>query len=267
MSAAPRRPGDFSPGGYRALLRRALDAGYRVTCFRDFAPPDGGAPVLLLRHDLDHSLCSAAVLAGIEAELGVRATYFVQVACPFYNLLSDESRGLVRHIVDLGHEIGLHYDGGRYTRPGGGEEVRRDLELLGHLAGAAVISASQHIPIDSPGLDLRGVVPHEAYAPRFTQAPMTYVSDSLMAWRQWHPLDLVEDGRSLQLLTHPVQWAQPVRDMDHALRLACEAECAALRAAYGKVREHYARLLRDRPRLDAAFHARRAAGGAARDPS
>lgn len=267
MSGAPRRPGDFSPDGYRALVRRALDAGYRVTCFRDFTPPDGAAPVLLLRHDLDHSLRAAAVLAGIEAELGVRATYFVQVASPFYNLLSGESRGLVRRIVELGHEVGLHYDAGRYTGPGAGEEVRRDLELLGHLAGAAVVSASQHIPIDSPALDLRRVVPHEAYDPRFTQAPMTYVSDSLMAWRRWHPLELVERRRSLQLLTHPVTWAQPVRDMGHALRLACEAECAALRGAYAEVEERYAALLRDRPRLDAAFHARRAPAAAVRaDP-
>lgn len=258
MSGAPRRPGDFSPAGYRALLRRALELGYRVTCFRDWAPPDGTAPVLLLRHDLDHSLRAAAVLAEMEAEMGVRATYFVQVACPFYNLLSPESRGLLRRIVQLGHEVGLHYDGARYAGPHGRDEARRDLELLAGLTGAPVLAASQHIPIDSPGADLSALVRHEAYAPPFVQPPMTYVSDSLMAWRQWHPLELLEQRRSLQLLTHPMKWAHPVGSMDEALRVACEAECRVLRDAYAQVAERYAGLLADRERLDAAFRARRA---------
>lgn len=260
MSAA-RRPDDFTSGGYASLLRRALALGYRVTCFRDWTPPADERPVLLLRHDLDHSLRAAAALAEIEAELGVRATYFVQVACPFYNLLSPESRGLLRRIAALGHEIGLHYDGGRYTGPDGRGEIRRDLDLLAGLAGAPVVSASQHIPIDSPGADLSGLVTHEAYAPTFVQAPMTYVSDSLMAWRQWHPRDLLEERRSLQLLTHPMKWAQPVVDMDDALRVACEAECGAVRAAYAEAGARYAGLLRDRAELDAAYQARRAAAG------
>lgn len=99
---------------------------------------------------------------------------------------------------------------------------------------------------------------HEAYAPAFTRPPMTCVSDSLMAWRQWHPLDLLERRRSLQLLIHPMKWARPVESMDRALRVACEDECRAIRDAYAEVAERYAGLLAGRERLDAAFRARRA---------
>jgi hypothetical protein len=260
--SAARRPDDFTPGGYRELLERALAAGYRVACFRDFAPPGDGPPVLLLRHDLDHSLRAALVLARIEAELGVRATYFVQVACPFYNLLAPEGRAFVRELADLGHEVGLHYDGGRYAGPEGVDEARADRDLVARLAGAPVVSASRHIPIDSLDFDVSALVRNEAYAPRFTAPPMTYVSDSLLVWRQWHPLELVERGRSLQLLTHPFKWAQATRDVEHAMRRAFHEECRALRRAYREASARYARLLRDRERLDAAFAASRAPAAA-----
>ncbi len=229
--------------------------GYHITCFRDF-PETVAGPLLLLRHDLDHSIRSAAVIAEIEAELRITATYFVQVACDFYNLLSTESRLLLARIAALGHEVGLHYDARRYLGEGGAVRLRLELALLEELTGQPVRSASQHIPIASPALDIRDFVAHDAYEPRFTAAPMTYISDSLMAWRQATPHELLDQGRSFQLLTHPMKWARPVTSMTEALQLAEEEEVAALRARYGEVGEQYRQLLQDRARLDSAFAAR-----------
>ncbi|HEV3193143.1 MAG TPA: hypothetical protein VGY54_21695, partial [Polyangiaceae bacterium] len=141
-----RDPRYFSPGGYRRLIQRALRLGYRISGFRNFRAL-GRRPVLLLRHDLDHSIRAAAIIAEIEAELGVSSTYFVQVACPFYNLLSNESRKLIEHIVQLGHEIGLHYEAPRYEGPGGEYKLGGDLRLLRDLSGQRVSSASQHVPV------------------------------------------------------------------------------------------------------------------------
>lgn len=246
----------FTLESYRGILTRAQRLGYRIVPFCDFTSPTPEAPVLLLRHDLDHSIRSAATLAEVEASVGVRSTYFVQVACDFYNLLSSESRALLGRIQDLGHEIGLHYDSTRY-QDGGAEVARRDLALLENLTHHPIRSASQHIPIDSPRFNILDVVEREAYEPRFTQGDMTYISDSLMAWRQARPHDLLDARRSFQLLTHPMKWVADFRDMDQALAGSLEEETQWLRQRYNAISATYATLLSERAERDARFRAMR----------
>src|SRR5262245_48037883 len=135
----------FTPDGYRGILKRALDLGYRVVPFRSFEPPTD-RPVLLLRHDLDRPLRSVSTIGEIEAGLGIQSTYFVQTACEFYNLLSEENRRLLRDLGALGHEIGLHYEARRYLGADGERSLLSDLRLIEDLSGQKVRSASQHIP-------------------------------------------------------------------------------------------------------------------------
>mgnify|MGYP003693838527 CR=1 FL=1 len=242
----------FSPAGFKAMLTRALALGYRIVPFRDFEPPDT-SPVLLLRHDLDGPLCGARLIAEVEAEVGVRATYFVQTASDFYNLLAPKSRALLRHLVALGHEVGLHYEASRYVGAHGDVSLLSDLRLLEDLTGQPVRSASQHIPIDGDAVALDRYLPHDAYAPRFTEPPMTYISDSLMAWRQATPHDLIDRGASFQLLTHPETWAGNYRDMAEALAGMMNEEIEAIRARYRDVAAYYAALIETRAERDKLF--------------
>lgn len=241
----------FSLDGFSVILTRALALDYRVVPFRDFEPP-GEHPVLLLRHDLDGPLRGAHAMAELEAAAGVAATYFVQTACDFYNLLSTANRALLRRLVVLGHEVGLHYDAKRYI--GGGESALvSDLRLLEDLCGQPVRSASQHIPVDGEAIALDRHVEHEAYAPRFTQPPMTYISDSLMAWRQATPHDLLDRRASFQLLTHPETWVGGYHDMAEALDGMMDEEIALVRARYRDVSSHYAELIASRAERDRRF--------------
>ena len=242
----------FSLGGFRAIVRRALALGYRIGPFRDFAPP-GERPVLLMRHDLDGPLSGAAAIAEIEAELGVRATFFVQTAGDCYNLLSSANRALLRRIAAIGHEIGLHYESKRYADDAGA--IASDLRLLEDLSGQTVCSASRHLPIDSEAVSLDRYIRNEAYEPRFTQDPMTYISDSLMAWRQATPHDLLDRRASFQLLIHPETWTGGYCDMEDALRGMMEEEIAAIRARYLGLSRYYAELIEQRGERDRAFRA------------
>jgi hypothetical protein len=247
----------FTPSGYRAILTRALELAYRVVPFREFEGP-GERPVLLLRHDLDHMLAPALVTAETEAALGIRASYFLQTACGFYNLLSRESRQLIQRLVEMGHEIGLHYEADRYAGEGGEPRLRSDLRLLEDLAAQPIVSAAQHLPtLDAP-VRLAGFVQNEAYESRFIDPPMAYVSDSLMAWRGATPLDLIERRASFQLLTHPDTWTGGCADMREALLGMRQREIAALGARYDALIESYARLLEQRDARDAAFRRRTA---------
>jgi len=242
----------FSLAGFRAILSRALALDYRFPLFREFAPPDKH-PVLLLRHDLDGPLNGAAAMSELEAKLGVRATYFVQTASDFYNLLSTTNRSLLRRLVDLGHEVGLHYEARRYLGVEGNTALQNDLRLLQDLTGQAVQSASQHIPIDGDPVSLEPYVAHEAYAPRFTRAPMTYISDSLMAWREATPHDLLDRGASFQLLVHPETWVGGYRDMGDALAGMMREEIDAIGKRYEDVASQYAELIDTRAERDRRF--------------
>jgi hypothetical protein len=242
----------FSLEGFGAILSRALALGYRIVPFREFELPDK-LPVLLLRHDLDGPLKGAQAIAELEAGVGVRATFFVQTAGDFYNLLSMTNRSLLRRLVDLGHEVGLHYEAKRYVGGDGRTSLRSDLRLLEDLTGQPVRSASQHIPVDGDAVALDRYVENEAYAPRFTQPPMTYISDSLMAWRQATPHDLLDRGASFQLLTHPETWVGAYRDMAEALAGMMSEEIDTIRTRYRDVASCYADLIEKRAERDRHF--------------
>jgi len=248
-------PRYFTLEGYRAILSRALELKYRVSSFRDFQSPSN-MPVLLLRHDLDRPLEGTELFGRLEAELGATSTYFVQTACDFYNLLSKDSRKLIRELADLGHEIGLHYDAERYLGEDGRRTLVADLRLIEDLSGQTVISASQHIPIDGAQISLDEYLENEAYEPRFTQGAMTYISDSLMVWRQATPHELLEAGASFQFLTHPDVWLGDYRNMGEAMKAMMEHECEAIRARYAETTAYYAKLLSERDERDKQFQQR-----------
>lgn len=248
-------PRYFSLDGFRNILSRANATGYRIVPFRAFEPP-GDRPVLLLRHDLDGPLGGAEAFAELEAEAGVSATYFVQTAGDFYNLLSAAGRTLLRRLTELGHEVGLHYEAKRYLADGDAA-LAGDLRLLEDLSGQPVQSASQHVPIDDDAIAIERYVANDAYAPRFTQPPMHYISDSLMAWREATPHDLIDREVPFQLLTHPETWIGGYRDMEEALRGMMHEEIEAVRRRYRDVRSHYERLIAARAERDRQFRERR----------
>jgi len=196
-------------------------------------------------------------MADCEKELGICSTYFVQVTCPFYNLLSHESRQTIKTLVKLGHEVGLHYETGRYLSPRGRQHLETDIHLLEDLTDQPVVSASQHIPTEGATVDLKPFILHEAYEPQFCDEPMTYISDSLMAWRQATPHDLVTQGRSFQLLTHPMKWCRSFNSLQEALDYAYLEEKNALCVNYAEITAKYEQLLRNRKLLDAQFRQQR----------
>lgn len=134
--------------------------------------------------------------------------------------------------------------------------MRLDVAILEDLAAQPIVSASQHLPSDTDGFDVLRVVRNEAYEERFTAGRMSYVSDSLMAWRQATPHDLLDRRASFLLLTHPMKWGASVAGLSEALQRALREECDALRESYVEVESYYADLLRRREQLDAAFRDR-----------
>lgn len=100
---------DFTLKTYRSLLLTLKESGYSFLTFETYcqkkedknALPD---KFVILRHDVDLKAVNSLATAKIEAELGVRASYFFRV------IPESNKPDIIRAIVALEHEIGYHYE-------------------------------------------------------------------------------------------------------------------------------------------------------------
>jgi hypothetical protein len=217
-------------------------------------------PALFLRHDIDHSLADALPVARLEAECGLRSTYFGQLHCPFYAVTDAAGRDALREIVALGHEIGFHYDLAHYR--GGVDEMRRafeaDLALLGSIAGKPVPSAARHDPAASSGVP--ALRPGEfglqdAYAPEFI-SEILYISDSSCRWRSGCWCQHQGSSRPMQVLLHPVWWVHDDEAWEDKLRRSSAREQERLARLCEETIVYYQRSFEERTRRDARFRER-----------
>jgi hypothetical protein len=221
---------------YRRLLARAIEHGYVVVSLERWLSGverrpggvlhDPGAPVLILRHDVDQCPASALRMASIEAELGVRSTWYFR--------WRTADRDAVRAIREGGHEVGLHYETlsrellrGRLTAadapaliPHARMLLREELAAFAERHGPARSTCPHgdtRIPGVHNGVLLRGedLAPYgiewEANA-AVGRAPLdVWLTDRSVAEGRWQdgldPLDLLIDRRSpILAVVHPNNW-------------------------------------------------------------
>jgi len=191
---------------YREILEAALEAGYE---FRGFHQPFSSAGrVLYLRHDLDICIEEALDMATLEAELGVRSTYFILVNSPIYNPLAEDSLKLLQDIQRKGHWIGLHIDPALFLEhsPSGVEKHVVELLDFYKIKIPLVPVISFHRPrSDVLGRDFSAFV--SAYSSRFFNK-IKYISDSRGVWKEGCPCQSLREGKylALQMLVHPIWW-------------------------------------------------------------
>jgi len=96
---------DFTLDIYRHLLETALANGYHLTRFEDYiSQPDLHQKVFVLRHDVDKLPLNSLATAQLQADLGVKGTYYFRVVKESYH------PAVIEQIAALGHEIGYHYE-------------------------------------------------------------------------------------------------------------------------------------------------------------
>lgn len=226
---------DFTESGYRDLLSLAASR-YRFARFGDSSADRH----VLWRHDIDISVNRAVRLAEIEAELGIISTYFLHFRSPFYNLMNSEMQRLIRRIITLGHDLGLHFDLSRHrqdlSRSMLEAAITAESELLSREFGTPPCAVSFHdigtlrepVPDDDR---LCGLV--NAYS-KHLRDDYGYISDSNGIWRYRRLRDVLNraEEERLQVLTHPEWWTPEVMAPRQRIQRAIDGHATNLAARY-----------------------------------
>ncbi|MDO8873703.1 MAG: hypothetical protein Q7V05_13390 [Methanoregula sp.] len=207
--------GDFTEDEYRKLIKIAIKK-FDFISYQDYKKAGHN---ILWRHDVDVSIHRAFSLAKIEAEEGIKSTFFLHLHSIHYNLFEDEITSLINKILELDHEIGLHFDpvffeSLSHNKKNLHEWIEIEKNLLDDLFDKRILVISIHQPDTTNALDLKadylgGLV--NTYS-KYIMKHYTYCSDSNGYWRFQRLFDLLNDSddNNLQILTHPEWWTYDV---------------------------------------------------------
>lgn len=214
---------DFTYASYRRLLELLRRTNRNVT-FKDLPIDDPAARYFVLRHDIDYSPEAALRMAQLEAGMGIRATYFLLLNTSYYNLLSEEYCKCPRKLIELGHDVGFHYDVAALSCAGKdrlGDTLRAHVAMLEQLTRTPVRAIAMHNPSVSGEDPFRG---HREFLNVYDDRCVkegAYFSDSCGVWRP-ETLNVFQSGTlppRFQLLIHPMFWNEQSADrwtrLDH----------------------------------------------------
>lgn len=201
---------DFTTSQYIELLKLAK-INYKFIGYQDIPRNER---FILWRHDCDYSLNRSLRLARIENREQIKSTYFLNPHCDFYNLLEKSQSQIVREIITLGHDIGLHFDAGFYNIQSENQLdklVKKEATWLNDWFGIMPTVFSFHNPTEfllSCDRESYGDLLN-CYSKMFKDT-ISYCSDSNGYWRFRRLRDVLEKGTDLclQVLTHPAWWQE-----------------------------------------------------------
>ena len=137
---------DYTFEAYKELIYLSLENNYKISSYEDVDAYDRS---IILRHDIDFCPEKALEIAKIEYEIGVKSTYFVLLSTEFYNVFSRESSRIFSEILDMGHQIGLHFDEQRYETSSIEqikEHIYNEKEILERALRTQIRVVSMHRP-------------------------------------------------------------------------------------------------------------------------
>lgn len=216
---------DFTYRHYKEVIRSAKNKGYQFYTLGEYTTKKNmKSPVIVMRHDIDFSIEKAYVIAKIEKKLNINSTYFVRLHSKTYNAFEFKNYLLLKEMIEMGHEIGLHYevlDFALVTKEDPINVLKKEKIVLERMLGLKVEGIAPHR--DFTGInngDIKKIlknedfkklgVNYEAYNDKFIK-DMKYISDSRGNWIERCMCKFIEDGTTkLCILTHPMYWYEKV---------------------------------------------------------
>lgn len=203
---------DFTEENYERLIK--IISNKYITISYDYEEIMNNKNNILLRHDIDYSINRSLKLAQIEQKNGVKSTFFLHIHNEAYNIFEAGQYEIVKRIISMGHDIGLHFDHGFYKNITNNKSeienwARYEKELLERLYGISIKAVSFHNPEATSVLEVKnrtyaGMV--NAYSKDIADR-YKYCSDSNGYWRFERLEELLEKGyEKLHVLLHPAWW-------------------------------------------------------------
>ena len=210
----------FTYDSYRNLIILLKNKDYVVSSYHNW---EDKKRCVILRHDIDYELSKAVEIAEIEKTMGVNSTFFVLLTSDFYNVFSKKSCNVLKGVLSLGHEIGLHFDEVRYPQYYGNtkrlkEKIEEEAKLLELAIDAPVKTVSMHRPSKEmleANLKIPGIV--NSYGDIFFKE-FKYLSDSRKRWRE--PVEEIIQSQKfdkLHILTHAFWYEKEEIDIHDSL--------------------------------------------------
>ena len=222
---------DFSYSYFKKLLE-TIKSNFELHLLSE-APKilkSTGTQKCIIRHDIDVSPERAVEMAKIENEMGIKSTYLVMTDSPLYSIEEKSTCDSVLQLIDLGHEVGLHFD-----MSWAADKSRTNIELfennvltsskkLKNVIGKPILSVSFHRPSESV---LRGPIMVCGMVNAYAKELMTwYLSDSRGVWRMGEPINNILNKKFplLNILVHPIWWGEVHKQRSERLQDFFEAK-------------------------------------------
>jgi len=243
----------FSLALYEHTLEKAKSLGYAFLTVSELKNSrEKPEKFLLMRHDVDSSPRHALAMAQLEHRLGAQSSYFILMHCPFYNPGAPPHWDDLRRIIDLGFEVGLHYDTEFFEQRGIDplEGVLDDVAALEKVLRIKVRSVSQHRPASGTFLKRLNEFYADAYSDDLVHG-LCYISDSGFRWRGKTLADLLGQENRIHALIHPLTWSFADLDMTGTYRRIAQEISQDIRQAFEGFIESTNNYLVRREQLDA----------------
>lgn len=224
---------DFTLSNYRFLLSLGK-ANYEFKLFNQ----DYQYKSILLRHDLEFSVPITLRMAEIEADLGIRSTYFVQLHSEFYNTLEKSSLKDIKQIEKLGHQIGLHFDSHFWDIQDETQldkSIEFDKLILEKYLETQIKAFSFHnntpFTLSCRNDKYGGLI--NVYSDYFRER-YAYNADSLGYWRYERLEDILREAKedALQILIHDGMWQDEVLPPRRRVYKVIDDNAARLKRLY-----------------------------------
>ena len=205
---------DFTLTNYRTMIQIAKKNNYQFKFF--FEQNDIESKVILWRHDVEFSPFISLKMAEIEADEGVKATYFFQLHAEFYNLLEKAISEIVFKIQSYGHDIGLHFDSHYFnvtTEKDLEKYLALDTRFFNEIFNTDIKAFSFHNTNDfilsCENDRYAGLI--NVYSKHFKDN-FSYCADSTGYWRYERLADVLNNPEvhRLQVLTHDAMWSKEI---------------------------------------------------------
>lgn len=210
---------DFSYRHYKEILGEISNKNYKVV---DFNNCDSYKKEIIVRHDIDLDLKKAFKMAEIEKNAGVKANYFFWITSPFYNIFDSDNSLIVKNIIKLGHNVGIHFDEGAYNCSSEGELeqfIMKEINMFEMYFQYRPNVVSFHMPrkeLLNNNFKFSNFV--NTYHNKFFKQ-YKYLSDSEMRWREGCVCKKLKLNMysKIQVLVHPIWWSDNGDNSDEVI--------------------------------------------------